>query len=121
MLDQIHIRELRTCCIIGVNPGERVNKQDVIIDLTLWADLRQAAFSDSLTDTVDYSAIETAVVDMVAGSEFFLVERLAQCIADLCLERPFVQRVRVLVEKPGALRSARTVGIELVREAAGDD
>ena len=114
-LDQIHIRDLTFRCIIGVTQAERRAKQDVVVNITLWADLRQAAQSDRIEDTVDYSAVKGQVLADGERSSFFLIERLAQQIADICLADGRVQRARVLVEKPSALRFARTVGVEIVR------
>lgn len=115
-LDRIHIRDLRARCLVGTNPNERVNKQDVVVNITLYADLRKAGRSDDIADTVDYKAVKQAVLALVEGSSFLLVERLAEAIADACLAQAGVRRVRVLVEKPAALRFARTVGVEIVRE-----
>ena len=118
--DLIHIRDLRARCIIGIRPEEREKKQDVDINITLHADLRAAGRSDDIADTVDYSAIKLRVVEETEASRFFLIERLAQRIADICLTDPKVRRARVLVEKPGALRFARTVGVEIVRARRDD-
>lgn len=115
-LDRIHIRGLRARCIVGINAEEREKKQEVSIDLTLWADLRRAGQSDDIHDTVDYRELKTAVLEMVEASSYFLVERLAERIAEIALSYAGVRRVSVLVEKPGALRFARTVGVEIVRE-----
>ena len=115
-LDRIHIRDLSVRCIVGINPDERVNKQDIVINLTLYADLRKAGQSDHLADTVDYKAVKRKVLALVEGSSFLLLERLAEAIAGACLAQAGVRRVRVLVEKPAALRFARTVGVEIVRE-----
>ncbi|MFW6133899.1 MAG: dihydroneopterin aldolase [Planctomycetota bacterium] len=120
-LDQIHIRDLRMRCIIGVNPAERRVRQDVVIQIALGVDLRQAGQSDRMADTVDYKALKLAVADLVEGSQHYLLERLAERIAELCLQRPRVRRVRVEVDKPGALRYARTVGVEITREDRGHD
>jgi len=119
-LDRIYIRDLRLRCIIGVAPHERDKKQDVEISVTLWADLRQAALSDRIEETVDYKALKLKIVELVEGSSDFLLERLAQRVADLCLQEARVRRVRVLIEKPAALRFARTVGVEIDRERAAD-
>lgn len=119
-LDRIHVRDLTARCIVGVNPDERVNKQDVVVNLTLYADLRKAGRTDDLADTVDYKAVKKAVLELVEASSFMLVERLAETIAATCLAADGVRRVRVLVEKPAALRFARTVGVEIVREAGGE-
>jgi 2-amino-4-hydroxy-6-hydroxymethyldihydropteridine diphosphokinase len=115
-LDKIHIRDLLMRCILGVNEEERREKQDVLLNITLYADLREACRSDRLEDTVDYKAIKKRVIAEVERSSYYLVERLAERIAEICLEDNRVRRVQVAVEKPGALRFARTVGIEIVRE-----
>jgi FolB domain-containing protein len=115
-LDKLHIRDLMLRCIIGLNDWEREKKQDVLINITLYADLTTACQSDRIEDTVDYKAIKQKVVDMVESSSYMLVERLAQEIADICLENPKVQRVKVMIDKTGALRFARSVGVEIMRE-----
>jgi dihydroneopterin aldolase/D-erythro-7,8-dihydroneopterin triphosphate epimerase len=115
-LDATHIRDLLLRCIVGVFPEERRAKQDVVINITLFADLAAACRSDNLADTVDYKALKKDVIAMVESSECQLIEHLAESIADICLRQSRVQRVRVLLEKPGALRFARTVGVEIERE-----
>ncbi|HJP35025.1 MAG TPA: dihydroneopterin aldolase [Gammaproteobacteria bacterium] len=114
-LDRIHIRDLLVRCILGVYPDERREKQDVIVNITLYADLRKACLSDDIEDTVDYKTIKKRTLKMVQQSEYFLVERLAERIAELALESPVVQRVDVAVDKPGALRFARSVAVEITR------
>jgi len=120
-LDAIHIRDLMLRCIVGVYPEERRAKQDVAVNITLYADLSTACRSDRLEDTVDYKAIKKKVVAEVEASECLLLEHLTERVAAICLGEPKVQRVKVLIEKPGALRFARTVAVEIVRErpAAG--
>lgn len=115
-LDMIHIRDLCARCIVGINPDERVNKQDVVVNITLYADLRKAGQTDDIADTVDYKAVKQKVLALIEGSAFLLVERLAETIAEACLAQAGVELVRVLVEKPAALRFARTVGVEIFRE-----
>ena len=115
-LDRIFIRDLSLRCIVGIFPEERRAKQDVIINVTMYADLRQACQSDDITDTVDYKRVKKSVLTLVEESDFFLVERLAEAIADRCLEPPQVQRVDVTVDKPGALRFAQSVAIQITRE-----
>ena len=114
-LDQIQIHDLLVRCIVGLNPDERREKQDVIINLTLFTDLHAAGQSDRLEDSVDYRALKQRVISVVEASSDLLVERLAQRIADTCLEFDRVARVRVRLEKPGALRFARSVGVEILR------
>ena len=113
--DQIHIRELRFRCIIGTLPEERIEKQDVVVNVTLWADLRAACRTDRIEDTVDYKAVKKEILAMGEQSQFNLIEALAQRIADLCLKDSRIRQVRVCVEKPAALRFARTVAVDILR------
>ncbi len=115
-LDRIHIRDLALRCIIGVQPHEREQRQDVVINITLHADLRQPGRTDCIDDTINYKTIKRKVVDLVENSSFLLLEKLAQQIADLCLSEPAVQRVDVMLDKPGALRFARSVAVEITRQ-----
>lgn len=113
--ERIHIDGLMLRCILGTEEAERREKQDVVIDIVLSADLRAACRSDDIADTVDYKEIKKNVVRMTERSDFHLVERLAEEIARICLEHPLVQKAVVRVAKPGALRFARSVGIEIER------
>jgi D-erythro-7,8-dihydroneopterin triphosphate epimerase len=114
--DQIHIRDLLLRCILGLRDWERRQPQDVILNIDLYTDLLKAGKSDRIEDTVDYVAIKKKVIDLVESSSFLLMERLAQRVADVCLEDGHVARVRVVLEKPGALRFARTVSVEIMRD-----
>ena len=114
-MDQIHITDLQLRCIIGVYPEERGEKQDVCLNITMFADLRKAGASDNLHDSVDYKAVKQAVRRMVEESQFLLVEKLAAEIAKIALGFPGVEKVRVRLDKPGALRFARTVAVEIER------
>ena len=113
--DCIHIRDLKFRCIVGINEDERIEKQDVVANITLWADLTRACHTDNIDDTVDYKSLKKKILNMAENSNFLLVEALSQAIADLCLEYDRVEQVKVCVEKPTALRFARTVGVEIVR------
>jgi FolB domain-containing protein len=115
-MDSILISDLLVRCIIGVRDEERRDKQDVLINLALSVDLRKAGTSDRLEDSVDYRALNKQILSMAESSQFLLVESLAQAVADICLKHPSVQEAKVRVEKPGALRFARSVGIEIVRQ-----
>jgi FolB domain-containing protein len=114
-MDRIFIRDLTLACTIGVNDWEREVRQPVKIDLDLEVDLREAAQSDDLAQTVDYKRIRDRVETLVTQSQCFLIESLAGQIAEACLEDHRIRAVRVFLQKPGALRSARTVGVELFR------
>ena len=115
MTDMIHISDLLLRTIIGINEEERRNRQDVLINVTLYVDTRAAGRSDDIEDAVNYRTITKQIIERVEASSFFLVERLAAEIAAICLADPRVERARVRVEKPGALRFARSVGVEIER------
>lgn len=114
-LDRILIEGMVFNCIIGINDWERVAKQPVEIDLTLYADLSKAAESDNVEDTINYRTISRSVRDFVEKSSFGLVEKLSDGVARLCLENERVQRVDVRLRKPGALRLGRSVGLDITR------
>lgn len=113
--DRIFIRDLSLACTIGINEWERDILQPVKVDLDLDVDLKAAGEKDDLNFTVDYQVIRDNVEKLVSQSRYFLIEALAEKIADVCLKDPKVRAVRVALEKPGALRSTRTVGVELFR------
>jgi dihydroneopterin aldolase/D-erythro-7,8-dihydroneopterin triphosphate epimerase len=115
VMDRILIKDLMLRCILGLSGEERREKQDVLINLVLWTDLTRAAVSDSIEDTVDYTALKKRIITLVEGSQFHLAETLADRIASLCLEQPAVQQVQVTLEKPTALRFAHSVGVEITR------
>ncbi len=112
--DQIHIKDLLIRTIIGVNEEERHNKQDVIINITLDTD-HSAAVSDDIEDVVNYQTITRQIIKLVENSRFFLVEKMALEIVNLCLTDSRVERAVVTVEKPGALRFAYSAGVTVER------
>ena len=114
-LDRIRIKDLLLRCIVGTDPEERENKQDVVINVSLFADLSKAGTTDKIDDTVDYRTMKNRVAALVESSSFYLVERLAEEIARECLTHHMVEAVEVSVEKPDALRFARSVGVEITR------
>jgi D-erythro-7,8-dihydroneopterin triphosphate epimerase len=113
--DRIHVRDLAARCIVGIYPEERRAKQDIVLNLTLEGDFRRAAASDDIADAVDYKRLKKQVIAHVEGSRYQLIETLAQAVADICLSDPGVRRVTVTVDKPGALRFARSVAVEITR------
>lgn len=118
--DRIEIRDLLLRGIIGINEEERRDRQDILINIIMWSDFLGAAKSDDVNRTVNYRTITKRVIEHVEKSQYYLIETLADRIADICLQDPKVQRVQVSVEKPGALRFARSVGITIERiRAAG--
>ena len=115
-MDKIFIRELALRCIIGIYPEERCEKQDIVINVEIHCDLHKAGRSDDLMDTVDYKAIKKAILKLVEESQFLLIESLAENIADLALEDKKVQQVVVTIDKPGALRFAKSSAVEITRK-----
>jgi FolB domain-containing protein len=114
-LDQIHIHDLLLRCVLGIRDWERRKPQNVNLNIDLYTDLLKAGVSDRIEDTVDYVTIKEKVIHAVESSSYYLMEALAQRIAEICLENEKVAKVRVRLEKPGALRFARTVSVEVVR------
>jgi dihydroneopterin aldolase/D-erythro-7,8-dihydroneopterin triphosphate epimerase len=109
------IRDLLARCIVGINDDERREKQDVVVTIVVHADLQRAGKTDAFDDTVDYRAIKKRVLPLVEASSFHLIEALADAVARACLESRGVEQVDVTVEKPGALRFARSVAVEITR------
>jgi FolB domain-containing protein len=115
-MDQVFIRDLVARGIIGVNDWEREKPQEILINVVLFADLHRAGNSDNIRDSVNYRTVAKKVLAHSETAQRHTVEALASDIARLCLDEPSVQKVRVRVEKPGAVRFSRSVGIEIERE-----
>jgi FolB domain-containing protein len=114
-MDRILISDLSARCILGINEEERREKQAVLINLSIFADLSRASASDRIEDAVDYRSLKKRILTVVEASRYHLVEALAEAVARVCLAEPGVVKVQVRVEKPGALRFARSVGVEITR------
>ncbi|HSV85513.1 MAG TPA: dihydroneopterin aldolase [Levilinea sp.] len=116
-MDQVLIKDLLARGIIGISDRERERPQDILVNLVILTDTRKAAESDNIQDCVDYSAITQKIMAHVENATRYTVEALAADIAALCLEEQGVEGVRVRVEKPGAVRFSKSVGIEIERFA----
>jgi len=114
-MDIIYLRELRIETVIGIYDWERRIKQPVIIDLEMAADIRRAAGTDNIEDTLNYKAVAKRVIAFVEKSEFQLVETLAERVAEIVLNEFPVPWLRLQVNKVGALRGARDVGVIIER------
>ena len=114
-MDRVFIRDLALRCIIGIYPEERREKQDIVINVVMHCDLRRAGQTDELSDTVDYKAIKKAILKLVEQSSFQLIEALAERIAQIALSDDKVQEAVVTVDKPGALRFAKSSAVEITR------
>jgi FolB domain-containing protein len=119
-MDQIFITDLVARGILGINDWERKQPQEILINIVLFADLHKAGASDDLQDSVDYRAVTKKVLAHAETAQRLTVEALAADLAAICLEQPGVEKVRLRVEKPGAVRFSRSVGVEIERlKAAG--
>lgn len=114
-LDTIYINDLVIPCIIGVFENERIEKQQIIINIALSVDTRKAGKSDNLKDTVNYHELSLQIAELVEKSKFYLLEKLAQKIADMCLKDKKVKQVTVRIEKPKAVKLAKSSAIEITR------
>ena len=113
--DLIFLRDLRVQTIVGIWDWERKIRQTVSIDLKMGADIRQAASTDNIADTLNYKLVAKRVQQFVGESEFQLVETLAEKVAGVILSEFELPWVEVSVSKPGAIRGARDVGVIIYR------
>lgn len=111
----IHIKDLALRTIIGIEDWEREKEQDILINLFLEYDATKAALSDDIKDAVDYKAVKQGIMHLVAVSRFNLVEKLAHEILSLALKDARVEKATVAIDKPQALRFARSVSLTLSR------
>jgi dihydroneopterin aldolase len=116
--DRVFLRGLTAECVIGFIDWERRVKQTVVVDLELPVDCRQAAVTDDVRDTVDYKKVSKRVLAFIEASEFKLVETLAQRLAMLILEEFAIEWIRLSINKPGAIRNSRDVGVTIERSRA---
>jgi FolB domain-containing protein len=114
-MDKTFIRDLVVRGIIGINDWEREKPQEILINITVFSDTRAAARSDDLADCVDYRALAKKVQSRAETAERFTVEALANDLAAICLEQKGVEKAIVRVEKPGAVRFSKSVGVEIER------
>lgn len=116
--DRIFLHGLTAECIIGFIDWERRVKQTVELDIELPVDCSHAALSDEVADTLDYKKVAKRVLAFIEASEFKLVETLAHRLALVILEEFAVPWVRIALNKPGAIRSSRDVGVVIERSRA---
>lgn len=114
-MDKVIIKDLIARGVIGVNDWEREIQQDILINIVAYTDTRRAAESDDIEDCVNYRTLAKKVQAHAESAARFTVEALANDLARLCLEEKNVQKVIVRVEKPGAVRFAKSVGVEIER------
>jgi len=116
-MDIIYLHDLKIECIIGIWEWERRIKQTIILDLDMAADIRRAAATDKIEDTLNYKAVSKRLNEFVGNSQFQLVETLAEKVAEILLTEFKLPWVRVRVNKKGAVRGATDVGVIIERGA----
>lgn len=114
-MDKVFIENLEIETIIGIFGWEREVKQIVRISLEMSFDISKAGKSDKIDDALDYKKIGKSIVNLVENSSFFLVEKMAEEIASLVLKNKQIEEIKLRVEKPGALRGSKSVGVEILR------
>ena len=114
-MDKTFITDLLVRGIIGTEESEREKPQDILINITVYSDTRRAAKTDDIADCVNYRTLAKKVQSHAEGAARFTVEALANDLAKLCLAEKGGQKVTVRVEKPGAVRFSRSVGVEIER------
>lgn len=114
-MDTIFLKDLRIETVIGIFDWERCIRQTVSIDLEMAADIRKAAASDGIEDTLDYKSVAKRLIAFVEQAEFGLIETLAENVARIVVEEFRVPKVKVALHKPGAIRGARDVGVIIER------
>lgn len=114
-MDKVIIKDLLARGILGINEWERNNPQDILINITVFTDTRRAAETDNIEDCVNYRTLSKKVLAHAESAHRLTVEALANDLAKLCLQEKGVEKVTVRVEKPGAVRFAGSVGVEIER------
>lgn len=114
-MDIIFLRGLHIETLIGIYDWEREIKQTIILDAEMAADIRKAAVSDHIADTLDYKAVSKRIIQFVESSEFYLVETLAERLAAVLIEEFGIPWLRLTLNKKGAIRGASDVGIIIER------
>lgn len=115
-MDKIFIKDLLIRGVIGISEREREQPQDILVNIEISADISTAGKTDNVEDSVNYRTIAKKVLAHTESIKRYTVEALAEDIAKLCLKDKKVISVLVRVEKPGAVRFSRSVGVEIIRE-----
>jgi len=109
----IRITNLKLRTIIGINAWERKKKQTVLINVTIHFDASKSAKTDHINDTIDYKTLSKQIIKAVTSSKCYLLEKLCQMVLDIVMEDPNVSEAFIRIDKPGALRFAESVSVEL--------
>lgn len=118
-MDIVFIEQLSVMTTIGVYEWEKTRRQQLVFDIEMSWDNRQAALHDDFAACLDYAAVSEAVISYVETRSFLLVERVAEEVADLLCRRFQLVRIKIKVGKPGAIAQAKTVGVIIERGSVG--
>ena len=119
-MDIVYIRELEVRTIIGIFDWEREQRQVVSLDLEMGSDIATAAATDTIENALDYKAVAKRLIDFIEKSEFFLVETLAERVADIVVNEFNVPWVKLRLGKPGAVTGSKDVGVIIEEDRAAD-
>ena len=115
-MDKVFIDDLMVRGVIGISDRERSQPQDIVVSLVLYTDISKGGETDKISDCVNYRTIAKSIIAQIEKVSRYTVEALATDIAELCLQTEGVKKVRVRVEKPGAVRFSKSVGVEITRK-----
>ncbi|MDO9547320.1 MAG: dihydroneopterin aldolase [Pelolinea sp.] len=115
-MDKVFIKDLMVRGIIGISEKERSQPQDIVVNVTLYTDISEGSSSDNINDCVNYRTVAKAIIAHIQNVSRYTVEALAEDITDICLKTPKVEKVKIKVEKPGAVRFSKSVGVEIIRK-----
>ncbi len=120
-MDKVFIEDLMVRGIIGISEKERSQPQDIVVSATLFTDISKGSSSDNIKDCVNYRTIAKAIISHIQNVSRYTVEALAADIAHICLQTQNVRKVKIKVEKPGAVRFSKSVGVEITRVKRNED
>lgn len=115
-MDKVFIKDLLIRGVIGISEKERSQPQDIVINVTIYADFQKGGTSDKIEDCVNYRTVAKTIIAHVESASRYTVEALAEDISRICLAFKGVEKVKIRVEKPGAVRFSKSVGVEIIRE-----
>lgn len=114
-MDIVYIRDLKIETVIGIYDWEREIKQTISLDVEMAHDIRRAAETDNIEDTLNYKAVAKRMIAFIGESEFLLVETMAEKCASIILTEFSVPWLRLRLSKPGAVRGSQDVGVIIER------
>jgi FolB domain-containing protein len=115
-MDKVFIKDLLIRGVIGISEKERSQLQDIMVNVIIYTDITIGGTTDDIENCVNYRTVAKSIIAHIDKTHRYTVEALATDISVICLENPAVSKVRVRVEKPGAVRFSKSVGVEILRK-----